>query len=379
MIAPPLRIAPRRFWLWSCALVLAGAIPALFTGNGRPIDLYLFLYAGRLAGTPQLLHPPTWAATFAYPPAFAFFYAPLARLPYAAAFALDIALMCACTVAAGIVAGRVYGVQRAVANVLVPAWLPVTFAVYIGQNAPLGLLLALLTIAGLVRRSVWGAALPLALLLYKPTYALPLIVALVLHRRWRTLGIVAGTAPIWYVLSAVAAGGDWRWPVAWLAAVQTYAAPDFALNAVRSVALPALLLRCGLPSPIVAAIALAIATIALARLRRADVLEASSMALLLGLALGPHAWGYDAVMCVPAVLLTVSRMAEPHRTRVVSCAYLVAATQVFASSVGVQPLLIVTVGGSLAWLRWPHLLASRSGACRPDEVQPIAGQEVAAV
>ena len=125
-------------------------------------------------------------------------------------------------------------------------WPPVVYAAaIIGQNAPFGVLLAQVAIAGIARRSLALTAVPLGLLLYKPTYALPLIGVLLLRAPLREIGIVAAMGAGWYVASVAATGGDWGWPAEWAGLIARYAPGDLSVNAVFVVSVPGLLARVG--------------------------------------------------------------------------------------------------------------------------------------
>ena len=86
------------------------------------------------------------------------------------------------------------------------------------------------------------------------------------------------------------------------------------------------------------------------RLRNAGALEAGSFITLAGLACSSHAWDYDAVLVLPAIFWTVTRVSEPLRTRAIILAYAIAPLWFFAHPFHIDTLAIVTVGGALLWL-----------------------------
>ncbi len=348
MRGAPLRLV---FWGWSAAVALALASAAGWAIEHGCGDWRVFAAAGSLAGTHALIAPPEAWQIFVYLPGAAWAFVPFARLPLAVSFVLDGVLMLACAAVAGIVAARAYGLPRAAATGLYVLWPPVVYAAaIIGQNAPFGLLLAQLTIVGIARRSVALTAVPLGLLLYKPTYALPLIGVLLLRARLRELGAVTAIGAGWYVASVAATGGDWRWPSEWIALIARYAPGDLSVNAAFVVSLPGLLARAGAGLPVIAAIVtLAAVAVALA-VRRAGALEAASAACVAGVALSPHALAYDAALALPMIAFTASRLAEPARTRLLLALFLIAPLFFVSPLLHVDPLAIVVIGGTAAWV-----------------------------
>src|SRR6185369_8550161 len=111
---------------------------------------------------------------FPYPPAAAFALVPFALLPLDVSFWVHAVVMLLCAVAAGRLGARVFGLQHRVGILSTLAWAPVTGAIVIGQNTPLALLLATLSIGALVAGRDVVAGGWLGALLYKPTLAAPL-------------------------------------------------------------------------------------------------------------------------------------------------------------------------------------------------------------
>jgi hypothetical protein len=339
------------FWAWSAAVALALASAAGWSVRHGAGDWRVFASAGALAGTHALIAPPDAWQIFVYLPGAAYAFVPFARLPLAVSFVLDGALMLACAAVAGTVAARLYGQARGVGIGLYVLWPPVVYAAaIIGQNSPLGLLLAQLTIAGIARRSLALTAVPLGLLLYKPTYALPLIAVLLLRARLRELGAVAAIGVAWYAASAAAAGGDWRWPSEWAALIARYAPGDLSVNAAFVVSLPALLVRAGAGVPVIVAVVVFAATAVALAVRRAGALEAASAACLAGVALSPHALAYDAALALPMVAFTAAPLEEPARTRFLLALFMLAPLFFVSPLLRFDPLAIVVIGGTAAWV-----------------------------
>jgi hypothetical protein len=336
---------------WSVAvavLIASGSVWSIEHGGG---DWRVFVAAGSLAGSHALLDPPQAWQSFFYLPGAAWALVPFARLPAGVSFVTNAVLMLACAAAAGVVASRTYALPRAPAIVIFALWSPVVYAAaIIGQNAPFGLLLAQLSIAGMATRSVALTAIPIGLLLYKPTYAAPLIALLVLRGRMRELAVAGAIGVGWYVLGVAATGGDWGWLAAWLRLVARYANGDFAVNGAFAVSLPGLLVRAGAGVWLAAAVATLLAVPAAIALRRATPVEAGSAACLVGLALSPHAWAYDVALALPMIGFTAGTLSEPVRTRFLLAVALVAPLFFLSPALHFDPLAAIVVGGTLAWL-----------------------------
>ncbi len=365
--AVPLRVV---LWAWSAALaglIASASVWSIRNGGG---DWQVFAAAGARVGTPALLNPPEAWQSFFYLPAAAWALAPFALLPLNVTFVLNGALMLACAAASGIIAARTYRLDRATAVAAYALWSPVVYAAaIIGQNAPFGLLLAQLAILGLARSSVALTAIPIGLLLYKPTYALPLIALLLVRSRWRELAVVGAIVWIWYGLSVTATGGNWDWPADWARLLARFAAGDFGVNAPFAIGLPALLVRVGANAATAAVAAALVALAAVVALRRAPAAEAGSAACLLGLALSPHAWAYDAVLALPMIGFTAAALTEPARTRLLLLLALVAPLFFASRQLGFDPLVLIVVGGTAAWLG----LRSRLSAFEPSHFSWRAG------
>jgi hypothetical protein len=336
-----LRIPGRRLRLWAIGLAAMGLAPVLGAVAFGYHDWPAFWSAGATAGTNDLVDPVrhlAWQranglpeAFFPYPAGSAWLFAPFSLVPLGLAFGVHGLLMLLGIAAAGWLAGPVFGLERRTAVLALAAFAPVTASVVLGQNAAFGLLLALLATAGLVRGNALATGLAIGLLLYKPTYALPLIALLVLRRRWSELAIVAVAALAWYLLGVAASGGDPAWPAVWLAGLGSYLDADFAGNADKAVSLPGLVARLGVPPVVPLLVAAAIVLVSLRRLATAPMLEAAVAACLVGVAASPHAWGYDAALVAPFLLWLLAGygpLREPVRT----------------------PFVVAVYGGSLLWL-----------------------------
>jgi hypothetical protein len=338
-------------WAWSSAFaaLIVCAVPWSIAHRGG--DWQVFVAAGARVGTRALLDPPhAWQAFF-YLPGSAWALVPLASLPLALSFALNLVLMLGCAVAAGLVAARTYALPRVTAIATFALWAPVVYAAaIIGQNAPLGLLLAQLSIAGMASGSVALTAIPIGLLCYKPTYAIPLIAVLMLRGKWRELGVASAIAAVWYVLGVAATAGDWGWPAAWLRLLARFAGGDLGVNGAFAVGIPALLARTGAGVPLAVVVTALVAAAAAVAVRRATAAEAGSAACLAGLALSPHAWAYDATLALPMIGFTAAALDGPNRTRLLLALAIVGPLLFVSPQLHFDPLAVVVVGGTFVWL-----------------------------
>ena len=360
----PLRLTARWFWLFGIALGFVSVVVIFGSPFYRFVDFGQFWAAGHTVGTPDLLDPVRhmdWQiahgvrpASFVYPAGSAWLFVPFATTSLAVGFWLHAIVMTGLVAAAGILGARVYGLDWRVGLVAAFAWAPCMASAVTGQNAALGLVLALVAIEGLRRDDDFLAGLGVGLLLYKPTLAVPLIALMLLRQRWRASLIVVGFAGGWYLAGVAAAAGDWTWPGRWLSVIGDYYASDTASNLVRTISIPGLLLGTGVPSIAVWALALAVGALAVPRLLRWPIAEAGAGACLVGLAISPHALNYEGALILPALLwamgATVTGIAEPARTRLIVAAYLVAPEYLISETVGLSSLVIVTAVGAAIWI-----------------------------
>jgi len=329
--------------------------------EGRFWDWADFQIAGLTVGTRALLDPVAriaWGTAhnvtttaFAYMPGYAWLlYAP-ARLPMAWGFVANALAMFGVCFSAAPVAARIYGVDRRFALLAILGWAPTTAAILTGQNSPIGLLLWLLATYALLSGRDAAAGLFAGLLLYKPTYAIPLGLLLLFRRNWTAIGVAALCGIGWYAISAGAAGNDWLWPTMYLRSMSDYVGPDFAYNAPKAVSLPGLLMRVGFESRAAFAIGMALLILVAWRTRTRAIVEAMSVMAIVGVATSPHAWPYDAVLVVPAILMVVRSVSEPWRTRLVVAAYAIAPTWLLSHAIGVDLLAVpVLVGAAMMGL-----------------------------
>ncbi|HET7815123.1 MAG TPA: glycosyltransferase 87 family protein, partial [Candidatus Baltobacteraceae bacterium] len=242
----------RRLYLYGAGLTILCLAQVRFVVAQNFGDWSAFQSAGATVGTRALLDPVLHArwqsahhvaqSTFPYLPGAAWALVPFAHLPAAAGYAINFVLMAAAALAAALLAAKIYNLPRDVTAVTAFAWAPLVAGLATGQNAPMGLLLCVCAIAGLARRSSLVVGLACGALLYKPLFALPLLLLLAVRREWRALGIAAVCGGMWYLLGVAATAGQWTWPVQYASAIRGYALHDFHINAVKAIGIPQLLM-----------------------------------------------------------------------------------------------------------------------------------------
>jgi hypothetical protein len=346
--------------LLACLLAVSNCVIVLSWKFHGSKDWANFWAAGATAGTPDLLDARRHAAwqmlhhlvpqAFVYPPAVAWFFVPASHLPLQTGFVLNIVAALAAAVFAGVIAARIYGLTPVLSIVAVLCWAPVSNAALLGQHTAIALVLAFLAIYGLMCRNSVIAGLAVGLLLYKPTEALAFVVLVAVRREWRALAIVGGCSLVWYFASVAATAGDWKWPLGYVHMLHGYYQADFTESASRAVSLPGVMMYIGVPDGIAWAAGAALLAASAVRLARAPLLEAASMAGLIGVAVSPHAWPYDAVLLLPGIFYVITSITGRWRTQLVAAAYVIAPMWVFSSLFRFDPLAIVVLGGTALWL-----------------------------
>jgi len=359
----PLAISLERVWLYGAACATVASLPFIllpwFHDVAYRYDFACFWSAGANAGTTTLTDPQRlreWAAThhmiaqpFSYPPAFAWFYAPLSRLPPMRGLAVEELLMTAIFAIAALLAARTYGFGKLFSIAAVLAWAPTVSSIEVGQNTALAV--ALIFVAGwaLTRNRSGVAGLAVGLLLYKPTVALPLVLLLLARKEWRAIGITALCAAGWYVASVAASGGDLFWPRSYLQTVTWWLPLDFAGGPSKAFTIPTMLMALGVHWQTAWTIGVVILALALPIAARVSAIEAASVMPLVGLTASIHAWPYDAATALPAVFFAMTRLREPWRTPVIAAIYLGVALGMVVQH-GVFALAAVCGGGTALWV-----------------------------
>jgi hypothetical protein len=346
----PAWLTTERLYFAAIGLTALGLVPLAASWRfASASDWSVFAAAGRHAGGMLLLHPPTIGESYPYTPGSAWLWVPFAHLSLAAGMFANALLMLIAAVAAALVAARVFNRSAGMSLALVCAWTPTMNALVVGQNSPFGLALVMLSIWGLQRRDVLLTAVPLGVLLYKPTYALPLIALLALRGRVRELGVVVIAGAGWYLLSVAATGGDWIFPIAWAHSLHAWTILDFPQNAEKAISIPSLLMRAGVPFTVAIAAGALVALATIPMLRRLPIVEAACAACAAGLAVSPHAWAYDGVLLLPSVFVAVTELREPLRTRIIGGAYAIAALVTFMPLLHADAVAVLVLGTLAGW------------------------------
>lgn len=262
-LAPSPAPADRRLTLYPKALLAALAVAfviVLASGSGSDTasgrvggDFPAFYSAGSIvadgdiddlwdlevqrAAQADLLGDEDGFIMFPYAPHVAAAYAPLSELPYRLAYALHTAAMVAFLVGA-------LHLLRPIAPII-DRWFPLTLAATLtaypvfvgvggGQNTALTLFLIAAVWRALTDERDDLAGLALAVLLFRPQYALPLIGLLFLGRRWRAVGWAGvGGVGVW-VANAALLGPSWA--ATWFDEVQPLLEADADVNAANEIA-----------------------------------------------------------------------------------------------------------------------------------------------
>jgi len=297
---------------------LGGDFPA-FYGAGTIVSAgdiqSLYDPVTQAAAQADLLGDEEGFIMYPYAPHVAAAYQPLAALPYRLAYALHTGLMVSAFVGAlWLVRPMIPLVSRwfgATTGAVITAY-PVFVGVTGGQNTAISLFL----IAAAWR--AWHddrevvAGLALALLLFRPQYALPLLGLALLDRRWRTVATAAvGATGIW-ALNAALFGATWV--TSWLRQVEPLLEADAEVNAANEIA-PIGVLHAlhGVESPLALGIGGAVSAVIATGLawlwwkRPVELTERMAITTCGLMLLGPHAIYYDSALVVFAVLFLVDR------------------------------------------------------------------------
>jgi hypothetical protein len=167
------------------------------------------------------------------------------------------------------------------------------------------------------------------------------------------VAVAALVAVLWYLAGVAAGAGDWAWPSTWLGAIRGYLDADFAGNADKAVSLPGLVARLPVPTWVPILAAALVVTAALPRLIRAPIVEAAIGACLVGVAVSPHAWGYDAVMVVPALVWLLAGggpWSTRTRTALLVAAYALGPLWLVSRQTVVSGIALVVLGSVALWI-----------------------------
>jgi hypothetical protein len=285
---------------------------------------------------------------FPYLPGFAWILAPAANLSLAWGFALNAVLMAALAIVAGRLAARVYSLDTELTTYMTIGWAPVTAAIVTGQNSPLGLVLSLFAIDGVARDDALRAGLSVGALCYKPTYALAFGLLLLTYKKWKAIAVLLACAAAWYVISALAAGGDWQWPASYVRMLGEMVGPDYSSNGSKAVSIPGVLILFGTSPHIAFAVGVAglVGGLALLKTREVSAFKAASLTGAICIATSMHAWAYDAAIALPALFWVAASTEEPWKSRSIAVAYATAPLWLASHTLRFDPLAVVVIAGT---------------------------------
>jgi hypothetical protein len=367
----PLRLSPESVWLIGAMLAMSVSLPYIwlpwFQAVASQGDFANFWSAGATVGTPTFTDPSRLAAwqtahhlrpqIFAYPPPFAWFYAPFSHLPPVAGMVVQDVLMLALLAAAAIVAARAFGFSTWFSLGAVLAWTPAINSIEIGQNTGLAVLLVFVAIWAFVNQRLTIAGIAIGLLLYKPTIAIPLLVLLAVCRQGRVLAVAAACGAGWYLLGLLATHGDWLWPAQYVRTL--YAALESEGLFLKPVTLPELLIAAGLTRAVAAGMGYALLLLALPLVARRSLMEGIAVITLVGLAVSPHARPYELALMLPALFYAMLKVPEPWRTRIIPPLYLlVACGLIFDSAWWLMPVVLIAGAAAFVVFLRPRVAGS---------------------
>ena len=303
----PVAPRPKLLLLIACGLagIAANGLLAFANKSSWDVDFNQYYAAGKLVGSGRLydwnairpleLERNAKAVPFGRFPVFALVFKPLSALPYPVARAVWFGAGLAA------LAGFVYlwpFSSRMSAGAAVCWSAPATMCLAIGQDSILFLFFAAAGLRLLVGGRDFLAGLVFSACAAKPHLALLVPVLLVARCRWKALlgGAAGGAACM--LLSFAAEGRDWPQRLLTLAGK-----PEFDPAAARMPNLRGLLSILNVGITVEIAVGLVIVA-ALWRISRREPLPAAgALVLAAGLLLSHHAYFYDAVLLMPALLL----------------------------------------------------------------------------
>jgi hypothetical protein len=223
----------------------------------------------------------------------------------------------------------------------------------------------MLAVVGIAKRREMLFAVAVGLLLYKPTMALPFLLLVPVWRLWKAAGIIAAMGAMWYALSA-AAVGTLFWIGPYLHALSALYSVDRVVDGDYAIGLPGVLIHMGLSPTAGWLLGALLLLAALVPLARAPRVEAATMASVIGLATTPHAYGYDALLLLPA-LWYFAASAYRFRMPALFCIYCIAPFYLVSRRLHFDALAIDVVGIALVWAVWRLLRPGGDGA-KDDEM-----------
>ena len=253
-------------WIVSAAIIVHG------TGD----DWRIFWDAGHRVGSLELLT----VSHFAYMPGAAWPLWLLSHFPRSVSYYFYSAVMVCLTLAAAVIASRIYRMSTMLTTFMALAWWPLTIAVCLGQNSSIALFLVTVAIFALVNDSELLLGIAIGAAFYKPTVALPLVVLLLAFKQWKALRVVLLSLGVWFMLSA-AATHDWLWPIPYFRTLGQLYSVDRVVDGDYSISAVGILIHMGLSPTIGWCIGLGMLLATMPIMARAPSLESATMTPLL--------------------------------------------------------------------------------------------------
>ena len=286
---------------------------------------------------------------YPYAPYVAGAYSAFSGLPYRTAYVIHTALMVAALVGALILIRPMISVLDRWFSLILGAAAtayPIFVGTSGGQNTALTLLLLAAIWRALAEDHEEWAGVAVALLLFRPQYALPMLGLLFLGRHWRAVGTACIGATIVYAINAAMAGPGWI--STWINGVRPLLKADAEVNAVNEIApvgfLHAVL---GADSTMAMIVGGAISVgigLALSWLwgkQRLDLDSRFAVTAAGLMLLGFHTIYYDSSLALFAVLIMLDRQLIDVRTTM--AIWVVGLIQLFKEPLGMSPLAPVVL------------------------------------
>lgn len=346
------------------ATILGGDFPAFYGAGSIALDgdwdqLYEIQRQAEAQSGLHADRSDVWY--FAYPPQVALAYAPLALLPYEVSYLIHTVVMAAALVGAILLARPMIPWlvgREVVAMAAAMAFWPMFRAVTGGSNTAFTLFLVVASWRLVVDRHPVIGGLVASMLLYKPTFAIPLLGLYLVGRHWRVVagGAVGGVAFLAFGAALLGTG----WVSEWLTSAADFSALDAKVNghsAISAVGFTENLAGVGLSPATVVAWVMVVAAIAvlcwvwwIGDWGRLDVMLAIAMPGIIFLS--PHAMSHDGGVLLLTVAVAIATWSAGAWIPWVAAIWGLGAATAFIKPLGFSPgfigLLVV-----LAWVSIP--------------------------
>jgi len=164
---------------------------------------------------------------YAYPPQFAIAYVPFTSIPYRVSYLVNSALMfAALAVALALIRPMVpiLGRYRWTALAAATAFVPTTYALGAGQNVTVSIMLLAWVWRSLHDDREAGAGVAVALLMFKPQYAVPMLGLLIVGRHRRAVVLSLAGSAVVASINTVVVGVSWM--TDWLGSANRFVSVD---------------------------------------------------------------------------------------------------------------------------------------------------------